>query len=567
MEKRIISEINRINTLIESNLLNEQVAPIVNFLRRLIRTYGDDVIKNMIKQGDDAAESSLNAIKRGEQITDDAADYLVRNLDFGRIAINLFDNAGFGRAYREKMREAAQAIKSGSKTRQEILRQFENAIDQSDALADAPDELLVALKQQLPDILDDVIRKYNSEIFRKIGQVSRKVFNKLPLVSRNLKTIVNILSEQAKGIENLKSEIERIINTSITDLTDLKKVRREVEDKLATIERIKDGGAERVLNEIEIAYKELLQGNQISRADYDEFITFKKNITSDEFWEKFIKPNYAQLESEASGLGSFFKNGLKAFQPISIGRVKGKKPHRIIKVNKDAFQRMFNFMAFNSAQTGADILKRLIASAPPGKAGSNAWLRETYLRAIGPQILIPIANALLWTVLIPASEIPQWAADELGLDVDWDVYNQSFASLMADLWVSNLIKFGAEDKLGTTIQAMDLVPVVRSRLYEIMKSLYQNDDYKQPQESDIQPKESDTQPSTSDTLPPPPTEVTQEVPQDLKNLMGDKSGQIKVKDDGTYYWGSEEFVVEKRNNEWKVFLPGEGWYLLTDMEL
>lgn len=68
-------------------------------------------------------------------------------------------------------------------------------------------------------------------------------------------------------------------------------------------------------------------------------------------------------------------------------------------------------------------------------------------------------------------------------------------------------------------------------------------------------------------LPPPPSEVTQEVPQDLKNLMGDKSGQIKVKDDGTYYWGSEEFVVEKRNNEWKVFLPDDGWYLLTDMEL
>lgn len=558
MEKRIISEINRINTLIESNLLNEQAPPIVNFVRRLIRTYGDDVTKNMIRQGDDAAESTLNAIKRGEQITDDAADYLVRNLDFGRIAINLFDNAGFGRAYREKMREAAQAIKSGSKTRQEIIRQFENAIDQSDALADAPDELLVALKQQLPDILDDVIRKYNSEIFRKIGQTSRKIFNKLPLVSRNLKTIVNVLAEQAKGIENLKSEVESLINSNIVDLTDLKNVRRQIEDKLATIERIKDGGAERVLNEIEIAYKELLQGNQISGADFDEFITLKKSITSNEFWEKFIKPNYAQLESEASGLGSFFKNGLKAFQPISIGRVKGKKSHRFITLNKDAFQRMFNFLAFNSAQTGSDILKRLIASAPPGKAGSNAWLRETYLRAIGPQILIPIANALVWTVLIPASEIPQWVADELGIDVDIDVYNQSFASLMAELWVTNLLKFGAEDKLGTTIQAMDLVPVVRSRLYEIIKSLYQNDDYKQPEESDIQP-------STSDTLPPPPpTEVTQEVPQEVKDILGDRWNEIKVKNDGTYYWGSEKYVVEKRNNEWKVFYPNMGWALLED---
>jgi hypothetical protein len=134
-------------------------------------------------------------------------------------------------------------------------------------------------------------------------------------------------------------------------------------------------------------------------------------------------------------------------------------------------------MAFNSAQTGADILKRLIASAPPGQAGSNAWLKETYLRAIGPQIMIPIANAILWTVLIPASELPQWVADEMGIDVDIDAYNQSFSSLMADLWIRNLINIGGEDKLGTTIQAMDLVPVFKSRLYQIMKSLYENDDF------------------------------------------------------------------------------------------
>lgn len=75
-------------------------------------------------------------------------------------------------------------------------------------------------------------------------------------------------------------------------------------------------------------------------------------------------------------------------------------------------------------------------------------------------------------------------------------------------------------------------------------------------------------------LPPPPTEVTQEVPQDLKNLVGDKSGQIKVKDDGTYYWGSEEFVVEKINGQWNVYFPPNpdmeevgGWYLVTDMKL
>jgi hypothetical protein len=458
------------------------------------------------------------------------------------------------------MQQAAQSIKSGAKTREQIIALFNDALDQSAAsgvLNDAPEELLVSLKRELPSILDDEIAKFEAQFFKKIGNISLKVFNKLPLVSRNFKTIVNVLAEQAKGIENLKAEIQNLIGTNITDLTDLKSVRRELENKLATIERIKDGGAERVLNEIEIAYKELLQQNKISKADFQEFESLKKSITSDQFWEKFIKPNYAQLESEASGLGSFFKNGLKAFQPISIGRRPGKKGKSFVKLNKDSFQRMFNFLAFNSAQTGADILKRLIASAPPGRAGSNAWLKETYLRAIGPQILIPIANAILWTVLIPASEIPQWAADEMGIDVDIDAYNQSFSSLMTDLWVRNLINIGGDDKLGTTIQAMDLVPVFKSRLYQIMKSLVQNDDYKQPEEGDLKVTDSE--------LPPAPQ--TTQVPQDLKDLMGTKENEIKIKDDGSLYWGTEKYVVEKRQGEWKVLFPGEGWYSITEMEL
>lgn len=65
-------------------------------------------------------------------------------------------------------------------------------------------------------------------------------------------------------------------------------------------------------------------------------------------------------------------------------------------------------------------------------------------------------------------------------------------------------------------------------------------------------------------LPPPPTEVTQEVPQEVKDILGNRWNEIKVKNDGTYYWGSEEYVVEKRNNEWKVFYPNMGWALLED---
>lgn len=100
----------------------------------------------------------------------------------------------------------------------------------------------------------------------------------------------------------------------------------------------------------------------------------------------------------------------------------------------------------------------------------------------------------------------------------------------------------------------DYIPNLREGIYQLFGT--------NTEEVEKNVKEVEQEVENQEQLPPPPSEL----PQDLNDLMGDKSGQIKVKDDGTYYWGSEEFVVEKRNNEWKVFQP-DGWYLLTDMQL
>lgn len=100
----------------------------------------------------------------------------------------------------------------------------------------------------------------------------------------------------------------------------------------------------------------------------------------------------------------------------------------------------------------------------------------------------------------------------------------------------------------------DYIPNLREGIYQLFGT--------STEEVEKNVEEVEQEVENQEQLPPPPSEL----PQDLNDIMGDKSGQIKVKDDGTYYWGSEEFVVEKRNNEWKVFQP-DGWYLLTDMQL
>jgi hypothetical protein len=179
---------------------------------------------------------------------------------------------------------------------------------------------------------------------------------------------------------------------------------------------------------------------------------------------------------------------------------------------------------------------------------------------------VPFANAAFWTVWIPATEWFQQGAEELGLDVNWDDYEGTFSSLLADLWFDNLLDIWNNDpeSTETQIELGDLRPVFKSRLLAIITSFAKNDDYKEPKDGE----------STTSTTPTPTTTTEGTVPDDLKTLMGNSSGEIKVKSDNTLFWGTEEFVVEKRNGQWKVYFPpnpdmGEpgGWYLVSDMEL
>ena len=109
------------------------------------------------------------------------------------------------------------------------------------------------------------------------------------------------------------------------------------------------------------------------------------------------------------------------------------------------------------------------------------------------------------------------------------------------------------------VPGKDYMPSVRKGIYKLLGT----------SEDEVNKEVKETEEIVRNT---PTTEGT--VPDDLKTLMGNRSGEIKVKSDNTLFWGTEEFVVEKRNGQWKVYFPpnpdmGEpgGWYLVSDMEL
>jgi hypothetical protein len=578
MKKKLISEVSRIQELMGKSIISEQLLPKV--LKNIFTDFSDDVLRKIFKTFDSDIDNAVNVIKRGDTVSDDIIEKLIKNLDFENISKIIFDNKILGTQFDSKIDEAILFLKNNPKKYDSVIEKFNDTIDKLTNLRGAPPELIQSLKNELKNIIDDGVRTSGRAVDdvvpevvtaaeryagSRIADFGAGVFRLLPLVSRNLKTVVTILSEQRKGIQILKEEINSLFDDVLTDKESLRNIKTTLEDKLATIERISDGGAERVLSEIESAYKQLLLNDKISKVDYERFLKEKNAISSTDFWNQFIAPNYKELDKQVSGLGSFFRNGKKAFSPLKLDWTSrtgkfGWVPK--VTLNKDGVRRMFNFLAFNSAQTGADVLKRLIKSNPPGKSGANQWISETYLRAIGPQLIVPFANAAFWTVWIPATEWFQQGAEELGLDVNWDVYEDTFSSLLADLWFDNLLDIWNKDpeSTETQIELGDFRPIFKSRLLAIIKSFSENDDYKEPNDAE------NTTPTTSTT------EGT--VPDDLKTLMGNRLEEIKVKSDNTLFWGMEEYVVEKRNGEWKVYFPpspelGEpgGWYLVSDMEL
>lgn len=109
---------------------------------------------------------------------------------------------------------------------------------------------------------------------------------------------------------------------------------------------------------------------------------------------------------------------------------------------------------------------------------------------------------------------------------------------------------------SSVVAGEDYMPSLRKGIYEMLGTTEEevNDNIKKVED---EVKNTD---STESNTP-------SEIPTDLKDLMGVNQEQIKIKEDGSLYWGTEDYPVEKRGGVWKVYFPEEGWYLVTDMNL
>jgi hypothetical protein len=230
MNKKIISEVSRISTLMGVKpLITEQSVP--KFIKSLLNL-SDDVVKNFYKTGDNVSDDLLRKVRNGESLSDDAVELLLRNIDFGNLSKIIIDGKWLGSDFDKLFDSVVKEIDINPKNTQDILNRFDTFIDNIPYLNDAPEELIVGLKNEL---MDRIIRRtskvfdintWSELITLTDGEIKQLlnlgIWDKIVL---NFESLFKPTKERLKSIQQLAYNIQKTTDAELqTQLTaELKK--------------------------------------------------------------------------------------------------------------------------------------------------------------------------------------------------------------------------------------------------------------------------------------------------------------------------------------------------------
>lgn len=233
MNKKIISEVNRISTLMGVKpLITEQAVP--RFIKSLLNL-SDDVVKKFYKTGDNVSDDLLRKVRNGESLTDDAIELLLRNIDFQSLSKIIIDGKWLGSNFDTFVDSIVNKINENPKNTQAILDNFDTFIDNIPYLSDAPDELMVGLKNEIMDRIirrtskifdinnwDDLITLTDNEIQQLLNL---GIWDKVVL---NFESLFKPTQERLKSIQQLAYNIQTTTDADLqTQLT--AKLKKELE--------------------------------------------------------------------------------------------------------------------------------------------------------------------------------------------------------------------------------------------------------------------------------------------------------------------------------------------------
>jgi hypothetical protein len=233
MNKKIISEVNRISTLMGVKpLITEQAVP--KFIKSLL-SLSDDVVKKFYKTGDNVSDDLLRKVRNGESLSDEAIELLLRNIDFQNLSKIIIDGKWLGSNFDNFVDSIVNKINENPNNTQDILDNFDTFIDNIPYLSDAPDELIVGLKNEVKEritrrtskIFDinnwgDLITLTDNEIQQLLNL---GIWDKVVL---NFESLFKPTQERLKSIQQLAYNIQTTTDADLqTQLT--AKLKKELE--------------------------------------------------------------------------------------------------------------------------------------------------------------------------------------------------------------------------------------------------------------------------------------------------------------------------------------------------
>jgi hypothetical protein len=157
MNKKILNEINRINSIMGGeNILSEQAAT-ATMLKKIFTSLDSKSLSKILKSANDDVIESINKLKKGESISDRSMSRLFKSVDFDLLSKKLMDNKDvFGYEFHNQIDYLIIRIKSGKSSYDDDMNKFLSFMDE--AFANYPDEVLSALKKEVRQRVDNALK-------------------------------------------------------------------------------------------------------------------------------------------------------------------------------------------------------------------------------------------------------------------------------------------------------------------------------------------------------------------------------------------------------------------------
>lgn len=612
MEKKLLEEIKRINTINNGGkLLNEGIPGVA-------AEFWTDIIRKISGKGADDVISLADITPTFNRIIDDAnIDVPESTLDDLTEIINNpnhWDTLS-ATAKRNVMKvyseidEIATPIyeaimtKTGTKDVDWAVKIREMRVNNPGmSYDDAVDAVFKGTPQEGmgPIVGKRVKPSYNAYV-AKMSRINKtaKILQKWKYTS-NIGRLVELLSERMKSMDEIVTDIKEIMNRSFTSMDDVKRFRRDLENKLLALEKLKDGGAQSAVDDILAHFKTLKKNGQISDGEFNAVKEHFESITKgtkradgtyspNRVWEEIIEPMNDDLDKELNGWKSYYDRVVKTLPGAK--RVVNKSGKSGWKFSGPSWSRLANFVIFQSTQTGKDILKRYITSRG-GKYFFNSIpindvtqvALQTYLRAILFKAMLPALEPLAYTIVYKASD---YMKDDTPLDWPSEEFIKDMGIKMDEAWKEAIDEDGFfhTDSELTTWTYNDLIPALSTYVDDALEELLQLAFSRDPEDIVVP----DTPTTDSDSTATEPTIIDRAVnasnilPQGLKNavpdqyedkiemvggvwVFHDESGtdyKLKkgddLKDDSTEYpFENESLRGQLDDNVWYVLNPLDG---------